>query len=147
MDPCPCAPHYQWLRIQLEDLAVICQYGSVENPEHRGITRTWPINSPKGAFSYNPKHLTMTGDIFGYHIGKWKESYWHLGIQVKDAAECHTVYRATPLQRLIHSNAQTEPRLRNGDTELWCSLEPPRSLAEMHRCFGSPGAWPKKVHL
>lgn len=43
MDPFPCAPHYHWLKIHLEDLAVICQYGSVENPEHRGITRTWPI--------------------------------------------------------------------------------------------------------
>lgn len=103
---------------------------------HQGVT-----------FSYNLTHLTMTGDVFGYHIEIWKESYWHLGIQVKGAAECHTVYRATPPQRLIHSNVQTEPRLRNNDTELGCSFEPPRSLAEMHRCFGSPGAWPKKMHL
>lgn len=90
MDPFPCVPHYHRLRIHLEDLAVICQYGSVENPEHRGITCTCPVNS----FSYNPRHLTMTGGIFGYHIGIWKESYQNLGIQVKDAPECHTVYRA-----------------------------------------------------
>lgn len=102
---------------RLEDMAVVCQYGSDRNPEQGGVECTWLINSSRGGFSFNLRHLVMTGDIFCYHIGIWKESYWHLGMQVKDAVEHHTVCRATPPQRLIHSNVQTELRLRNSDTE------------------------------
>lgn len=44
-----CVLHYHWLRIR-EDLAVICQYGSFKNPEHSGITCSWPVHSPRGDF-------------------------------------------------------------------------------------------------
>lgn len=89
----------------------------------------------------------MTGDISGYHIGIRKESYRHLDVCVKGAAEWHTVDSASPLQGLICSNAQTEPRLRNSDPELERSLEPPRSRLETHCCFGGSGARPKRVHF
>lgn len=35
------------------------------------------------------------------------QQIWKLRIYDKDAAECLTVHRATPLQRIIHPNVQT----------------------------------------
>lgn len=51
-------------------------------------------------------HWTIGGDIFGYHIEGF---YWHLGVEVKEAAKHPARHRTLPEQRTVLPNM---PRLR-----------------------------------